>query len=235
MYLEKYATEAEVFVSACHRLARNMYVTGHGGNLAWRLDPDTIMISPTQMNKGDIQPGDLVFLTPDGDIIEGKREPSGETPLHLNFFRERPDIKSVLHSHPPMTSVFAISECENMLMRPILPETVFEVGPVPLVPYAEPIGRELADHFLPFVQKYNSFLMESHGLVLISPHDIRQTLMLTELLEATSVSVLGAMQLGQVKEMDREEVGKLDGIMKRRGVPMIGAPGQNSSLVDLYF
>jgi len=234
-YLEKYGKEAEVFVCACHRLAQNMYVTGHGGNLAWKLEPGTIMISPTQMNKGRIQPEDLVFITPDGEIIEGKRKPSGETPLHLNFFRERPDIRSIIHSHPPMASVFAITKGRNLLMRPILPETVFEVGPVPVVPYAEPVSQKLADNFLPFLKKYNSFLMESHGLVLISPYGIEQTLMLTELVEATSTSLLEAAQMGEIKEIGRDEVQKLDKIMKARGVSMIGAPGENASLVDLYF
>ena len=86
-YLEKYEKKVELFVGACHRLAQDMYVTSHGGNLAWKLEADTIMISPTQMNKGEIQPEDLVFITPNGEIIEGKRKPSGETPIYLNFFR----------------------------------------------------------------------------------------------------------------------------------------------------
>ena len=134
-----------------------------------------------------------------------------------------------------MASVFAINKGRNLLMQPVLPETVFEVGPVPVVPYAEPVSQKLADNFLPFVRKYNSFLMENHGLVLISPHGIEQTLMLTDLVEATSISLLGAAQMGEIKEIDRDEVQNLDRLMKVRGVSMIGAPGENASLVELYF
>ena len=234
-YLEKYEKKVKLFVGACHRLAQDMYVTSHGGNLAWKLEADTIMISPTQMNKGEILPEDLVFISPSGEIIEGKRKPSGETPIYLNFFRERPDIESIIHCHPPMTSVFAISKGKNLLMRPIFPETILEIGPVPVVPYGEPLSQKLADNFLPFLKKYNAFLMENHGLLIASPNDIQQALMRTELLEATSISVLRVAQMGEVKEIGRDEVQKLDRLMKVRGVSMIGAPGENASLVELYF
>ena len=234
-YLEKYEKKVELFVGACHRLANNMYTASHGGNLAWKLGADTIMISPTQMNKGEIQPKDLVFISPSGEIIEGKRKPSGETPIYLNFFRERPDIASIIHCHPPMTNAFAITKGKNLLMRPIFPETILEVGPVPVVPYAEPLSQKLADNFLPFLKKYNAFLMENHGLLIASPNDIQQALMRTELLETTSISILQAVQMGEVKEIGRDDVQKLDRLMKVRGVSMIGAPGENASLVELYF
>jgi L-fuculose-phosphate aldolase len=69
----------------------------------------------------------------------------------------------------------AISSGENWLMRPIFPETTIEVGPVPIVPYAEPLTERLAENFVPFLPKYNSFLMQSHGLVTMSRGSIKET------------------------------------------------------------
>ena len=54
MYLEKYSDKVEQFVSVCTKVSSLMYVTGHGGNMAWKLEDDLILITPTQMNKGDI-------------------------------------------------------------------------------------------------------------------------------------------------------------------------------------
>ena len=51
---EKHSEQIGIFVSVCHRLSENMYVTGHGGNLAWKMDDNVILITRTQMNKGQI-------------------------------------------------------------------------------------------------------------------------------------------------------------------------------------
>jgi L-fuculose-phosphate aldolase len=234
-YFSTYAHEITVFVKVCRRLAQRLYVTGHGGNLAWKLEDDLILITPTQMNKGDIEAEDLVFIRGDGSPAAGKRKSTGETPMYVNFFRERPDVRSVIHSHPPCTGSFAITHGANWLMRPVYPETSTEVGPVPLVPYGEPLTQRLADNFLPYLPKYNVFLMENHGVVLMGPRDIEWTMMMTELLEQSAASILGALAVGPIKELTRQDVENLDNILKTRHLPLFGAPGVNASLTDLYF
>ncbi len=235
-YVRKYSDEVQAFVNVCHRLARNMYVTGYGGNLAWRLEDGLIMITPTMMNKGDIQAEDLVFVDAKGETIEGKRRPTGEKWMYLTFFEERPDIESVLHCHAPSVCSFAIMDGPNLLMRPFYPETTHEVGPVPVVPYAEPITQKLADNFRPFLQKYNSFLMENHGLVTMSPASIAWTMMNVELLEMSACSLLRAMASGrELKQLSKEAVQDLGNVMEKRSCPLFGAPGVHKSLTELYF
>jgi L-fuculose-phosphate aldolase len=235
MFVEKYSNEVAKFVSVCHKLSAHMYVTGHGGNMAWKLEENLILITPTQMNKGDITSEDVVFIDLEGKILEGIKRPTGETPMYLNFFRERPDVKSVIHCHPPKTGFFAITKGPNLLMRPIFPETTTEVGPVPVVPYGEPLTQRLADNFLPFLQKYNAFLMENHGLVIMTPGDIQWTMMMTELLEMTSESLMPAGAGVEIKEISKEDVANMDNVMKARNLPLMGAPGVNQSLTDLYY
>lgn len=236
MLIEKYSDETTLFVKVCRKLSANMYVTGYGGNMAWKLEDDVILITPTKMNKGDITPADVVFINRAGDTIEGARRPTGERPMYLKFFEERPDIVSVIHCHAPNVGAFAIMDGPNLLMRPFFPETSHEVGPVPLVPYAEPLTQELADNFGPFIQKYNSFLMENHGLVVMSPDSIEWTMMNVELLEMSAYSILKVLAAGQkLKELSREAIRGLDNVMKERNCPMFGAPGVNKSLVDLYY
>ena len=232
--LDTHRTKAEAFLKVCHKLSSLMYVTGHGGNAAWKVEPDLMLITPTRMNKGDLALEDLVFLDLEGRVREGGRPPTGETPMYLNFFRSRPDAQSVIHCHPPYANAFAISRGPNLLMRPIFPETITEVGPVPVVPYGEPLTQRLADHFNPFLKKYNAFLMENHGLVILSPLDITWCMMITELLEMTAVTLTAAMPLGPVKEIAKADLHGLDRIMGKRGLPMFGMPGANRSLEDLY-
>ncbi|MBI5961898.1 MAG: class II aldolase/adducin family protein [Chloroflexi bacterium] len=233
--IEKYAAEATEFVGVCNRLAQNQYVTSSGGNLAWRLEDDLLLITPTKMYKGDVGIQDLVFIDMNGKVMEGERKPTGETLMYLKFFGLRQDIVTVIHCHAPYVCAMAISSGKNWLMRPIFPETTIEVGPVPMVPYAEPLTEQLAENFVPFLKKYNSFLMESHGLVTMSRGGIRETLMLVELLEMSAKSILQALMVGGIKELDRQAVRDLGNTMRTRSLPLFGDPEINASLEDLYF
>ena len=234
-YLQKYSDEVREFTMVCKRLADRMYVTSQGGNLSYKLEENLVLISPTCMCKSDITEMDVVFIDLEGETVEGTRKPTGEMPMYLNFYRDRSDINSVIHCHPPYTNTFAILKGINWLMRPVFPETVAEVGPVPLVPYGEPLTQKLADNFAPFVKKYNAFLMENHGLTILSTADNCRTMELVEILEVSAISILQALAVGEVKELTREDVKNLENTMKTRNLPMIGAPGENASLVDLYF
>ena len=176
-----------------------------------------------------------MFINPEGETIEGNRKPTGEKYMYLKFFAERPDIKSVIHCHSPNVCAFAILK-EEYLMKPYFPETTHEVGPVPVVPYAEPISQKLADNFSDYLQTYNTFLMENHGLVSMSPLGIDWTHMNVELLEMTAYSLIQAIATGKkIKTLSIEEVRNLDNVVQKRDCPMFGAPGVHSSLVDLYF
>jgi L-fuculose-phosphate aldolase len=232
---EKYKQEIQQFVKVCHRLAKNMFVTGYGGNLAWKLEDDLILITPTQMNKADIKRKDVVFVNTKGEVIAGVRRPTGELPMYLKFFKERPDITSVVHCHPPHVCAMAISTAKNWLMRPLYPETTTEIGPVPVVPYAQPLTEKLAQAFSPFLQKYNSFIMANHGLVIMSRGDILWTAMNTEVLESTTQSIILALQAGAIKELSKQEVADLGQVMLERNLPLFGAPGVHACLEELYF
>ena len=233
--MDTYCKQVALFTRACHRLAHHLYVTAYGGNLAWRIEDDVVLITPTQMNKGELQATDLVFINLNGDVLEGARQPTGEKPMYLNFFNERPDIQSVIHCHPPRACAAAIMEEASVLMRPYFPETVTEVGPVPVVPYGQPLTQSLADNFLPYLQKYNSFIMENHGLVTMSTGDIAWTLMNVELFECSVQSLLLAMSAGTPKELDKQAVTDLGNVMRKRNLPLFGAPGVNTSLEGMYF
>jgi len=233
--VEKYSAQVEQFLVVCRKLASSLFVTSCGGNLAWKLEEDLLLTTPTKMNKGDIRSEDLVFIDMDGQVIEGSRRPTGETPMYLKFFHVRKDIITVIHSHPTAVCALAISKGKNWLMRPLYPETIIEVGPVPMVPYGEPLTEQLARNFEPFLYRYNSFIMQNHGLVTMTCEGIKDTLMKVELLETSALSILLALQAGEVNELDRDAVRDLGNTLRTRDLPLPGAPGVNKSLEDLYF
>lgn len=231
---KKYSQETNTFIKVCRGLATDRFVTSEGGNLALKLEDDLLMITPTRVPKQDITPEDIVFIDLDGARVEGSRKPTGETPMYLGFFKERPDIKSALHCHAPYANAFAITKSENLLMKPIFPEAVIEVGPVPIVPYAVPLSQRLADNFKPFLPKYNSLIMENHGQVIVTPQDISWAYSMVQLLEMTAMHLIHASKLGDIKELTEADLIELDGVMKTRGLILTGKPGVNKSLMDAY-
>lgn len=235
MLIEKYADEVSLFLKVTKRLADNNFVTAFGGNAAWKLEDDLILITPTQMYKGDVTAADVVFINAAGETVEGTKRPTGEKPMYLKFFQDRPDIKSVIHCHPACACAAAILEDSEFLMRPYYPETTMEVGPVPIVPYGEPLTQQLAENFVPYLQKYNSFIMESHGLVTMTQGDIYLTLLTLELLESSLDSILKAKSTGAIKELSRGAVRDLSNVMTTRSLPLVGAPGVHQTLESIYF
>jgi len=233
-YRKKYKTGVDLFVKACRRLSDVRYVTDHGGNLAWKIQEDLLLVTPTMMNKGDIRAEDVVVLDLSGKKLEGDRPVTSELVVYLTLFKARPDIRAIIHSHPPHAGGFALARGENFLLRPLLAEAVLELGPVPVVPYAEPATQILADQFLPYLERHNSFLMENHGVLTMTPGDIAKAVMLVDLLELTAISILDALRLGGLKEISGEDLRNLENLRRRGGIPLPGRPGVNTSLAELY-
>jgi L-fuculose-phosphate aldolase len=232
---KKYAKECRQFAEICHRLAAKSFVTSVGGNLARRVEENVILISATCFRKENYKPGDVVFINAQGQVLEGRHKPTGEMWLYINLFKERPDVRSIIHCHPPCCCAYTVTTAPNLLMRPNFPELVMEIGPVPLVPYETPLSPKTGHNFKPFLQKYNAFLMEDHGLVLLTQRDLEWAGGLIEELEAAANSLLRAQALGPIREISRAELVEMDKFLDVRGLPRCGAPGVNASLADLYF
>lgn len=233
--VEKHRDKVDEFLNICMWLADRKFVTSHGGNLTYKVEENVLIITPTRRYKNMLKPEDLVFIDMEGNILEGTRKPSGEMPMYLNMFQARPDIISAIHCHPLYANAFTIMKGTNWMERPVFPELIIEAGPIPIIPYGEPISQELADNFKPYLQNYNTFLMENHGLTAISAHDLTRLMHIIDMIEISAISILSALAVGEIKEISREEVENLSRTMVTRKLPMIGAPGANKSFVDLYY
>lgn len=132
-----------------------------------RLPGGRILVTPSGMSKVDLQASDLVVLSLHGTKLSGNREPSSEIAVHLEIYAQRPDVGAVVHAHPPTATGFAVAG--ETLPSNVLPELVYTVGPVALVPYARPGTIALARRFRPFLAGGNAWLMANHGAVTAGP------------------------------------------------------------------
>ncbi|MFW6288903.1 MAG: class II aldolase/adducin family protein [Spirochaetota bacterium] len=234
--LERFADEVRLLAGASRRLGELRFVTSHGGNLSWRVSDDRILITPTKVVKRTMKPDDICLIDADGALVDANngRRPTGETPMHVRIFAQRPDVESIVHAHPPILTGFSISNRAELLARPLLPEPVIEAGPVLLVDYAEPVSDALAAEFDKVIGRTNAFLMKNHGMTVCSAHDVTRTLDILEMLEMEAYSVWVAHSLGQVDSIPSHEVEAMERTLSGRGLPIPGDPRVVTRLTDQY-
>jgi L-fuculose-phosphate aldolase len=234
-FQSKYEAEIKELARAANRLAEVGFVTSQGGNLSLRVDDDVLLITPTKVAKIAITFEDICAVDMNGKVLYAKegRKPTGEWPFHVRIMNKRPDVKGVVHAHPPILTGFAIAG-GDWLQKPFLPEPVIEVGPMIMVPYAEPLSEQLAMNFDAVIEKSNGFLMENHGAVMVSPEGVWRAIEFLEMMEAAAKSILVAKMLGNPKPIPPEDVKNLENVIRIRNMPMPGLPGVVKSLNDIF-
>lgn len=231
----KYEAQIQELVKAANRLAEIGFVTSQGGNLSLRADEDVVLITPTKVAKGAITFEDICAVDKSGNVLYAKegRKPTGEWPFHVRIMNKRPDVKGIVHAHPPILTGFAIAGGDD-LQKAFLPEPAIEVGPMIMVPYAEPLSEELAENFDAVIEKSNGFLMENHGAVMVSPEGIWRALEYLEMMEAAARSIIVSKILGNPKPIPVKDVKRLENVLKVRNMPMPGLPGVVKNLTDVF-
>ncbi len=139
---------------------------GTAGNISHRGENDTMLITPTNTCKGYLDVDRLVSI----DIKEGKTlgggRPSIETPFHLAFYRARPEINAVIHTHPVYCTALAVKG--ERVQPGLTPEGLLVLGrEVPMVPYATPGTDDLARVLSEALHTSNAFFLEKHGAITV--------------------------------------------------------------------
>ncbi len=113
------------------------WVANHDGNLSLRLERARLLCTPTGISKREVRPDTLLIVDESGRLLSGSLRPFSELSLHLAWYQARPDVRAVLHAHPPTATGFGVAGVS--LDRPFLAEAVVSLGPgVPTVPLCAP-------------------------------------------------------------------------------------------------
>jgi L-fuculose-phosphate aldolase len=148
---------------------------------------------------------------------ENKYKRTSEILVHLAIYKMRPDVKAVIHSHPPHATAFAIANIP--LPEGIHPEAEVFLGRVPTAPYATPSKQDLPDSITPLIGPHtNSVLMGNHGVVCFAKN-LTETYYKLEILDAYCRILLLVKQLGQVNILNPRQMTELLEVKKKFGLP----------------
>src|SRR5271155_3917928 len=182
------------------------FIVACEGNISVRLDENRVLTTPTCMNKGMLEPQDLVVANLEGRQLAGERKFSSEIAMHLLFYRMRSDVNAVCHAHPPTATGFAVAG--RSLNQALLPEVIVGLGQIPLVQYATPGTPELSASIEPFVPHYDAMLLANHGAVTCGP-DLLTAFFRMETIEHAAKITLAAEMAGTPELLSGREVAKL--------------------------
>jgi len=195
-----------------HLLHANRFVAATDGNLSIRLDERRLLVTPTCISKGRMRTTDLVIVDMDGERIAGKRSVSSEIGMHLLIYRLRPDVRGVVHAHPPTATGFAASGYG--LNRPLVCEVVVGLGSIPLARYGTPGTPELTDALEPLIPNHDAILMANHGVVTFGS-SLENAYMKMETVEHFARIALVTHLLGHEQPLGEKEIEKLHEVRNR--------------------
>lgn len=177
------------------RLYNKGFAAANDGNITVRIGENEVLCTPTMHSKGFLKVEDICTIDMTGKQTAGIKKRSSEALLHLEIYKQRPDIKSVVHCHPPHATAFAVAR--EPIPQCVLPEVEVFLGDVPITRYETPGGQAFADTVLPFVDKTNVIILANHGTVSFGV-DVEQAYWWTEILDAYCRILMLARQLGNV-------------------------------------
>ena len=188
----------------CRQLAAQGLIAGRDGNLSVRIGPERALVTPSGFIKSLVTPADMVEVNLSGKPVRrGSRKPTSELELHLRILRHRPDVRAVVHAHPPAATGFAVAG--ETIPGNLLPELIFVVGPVALVPYGMSGTPELGDQVAPYLDAHDALLLANHGAVTMG-RTLDEAWIRMESLEHGARIILAARQVGQPQPLSREAV-----------------------------
>ena len=135
-------SENEIKEEICEigkRIYNKGMVAANDGNISVKISENEFLCTPTGVSKGFMTPEYICRVDKEGRIIEANAgfKPSSEIKMHMRVYKERPDVRSVVHAHPMYATGFAIAGIP--LTQPIMPEAVISLGAVPIAEYGTPL------------------------------------------------------------------------------------------------
>ena len=175
-------------------------------NLGTDLKAERVLLTPSGLDYHKMQEVDLVLTDLTGRIIQGQRRPTTELSLHLAIYRQRPDIRAIVHTHSLYASVLAVA---GLPLPPVLDELAQKLGGVvPLTEYAPAGTEELAENTVKALDSGKAVLLANHGLI-GTGETLEEALLICQLVEKGAQVYIYSRCLGEPNCLNSAQVQEL--------------------------
>jgi L-fuculose-phosphate aldolase len=196
--MSKWNSEKKAVLEAAQRMSEKGFVVGTAGNISIRIRESSgrelMAITPTSRYYDTIGVDDIAVVDFDGQRVEGEFSPSVETMLHIGVYKARKKVNAVIHSHPTLSSAFAVA---GMEIPPIVDDQITYLGGgIKVAEYALSGSEDLVKNALAALGPRNAVLLANHGAVCVGK-DLREAFTNCEMLEKTAKIYICVLSIGK--------------------------------------
>ena len=157
-----------------------------------RLTPDQLIIVDERGNKVGSQ------TNANRDL-----QPTSETSMHLQTYKNRPDVGAIVHAHP--SSCVALGAAGKKIRTQVLTEAMLFLGDIGEADYKTPTTEDLAVEVGLLMRQHDCVQLPYHG-VTVAGKDMWEAYAKLEVLEQTAEICILVEQLGGEKPLAQTHV-----------------------------
>ncbi len=203
----------EVLLKSKEAYAEKLFA-GTSGNLsAIDREKGLIAITPTSIPYPILTLDDIVVIDLDGNVKEGKHKPSSEWRMHSEIYKNKPEVKAIVHTHSPNATAFAVAHEEIPVV--LIEMMFFLLGNVPLAKYAAPGSENLGINSVKAMEKRAACLLENHGVVAVGENLDEAYIRAVYVEDAANIYIKSRI-IGNPKIISTEEQNKM---RRKMGIP----------------
>lgn len=160
-----------------------------------------ILITPSKIRIEELSEEEICIVDLSGNkikVLEGI-EPSSDLDIHLEIYKERKDIRTIMHIHPLYTATFAVI---NKVIPPITYDAANYGGYIYIVNYEKSKVIESTKDLVEKLKLSDACLLESNGVVVVS-REIDDALSKARAIESVAETYYKSLTLNGFKEPKR--------------------------------
>jgi L-ribulose-5-phosphate 4-epimerase len=192
-----------------HRILHMEGLAEHStrGHITARSEDGLVYIKPWGSAFEWVTANDMQGIDFDGKLVDGKGRMHSERVLHLEAYKARKDVGSVIHVHPGYSILLSTVFTGSIVN--VGQQSVPFVGPIPF--YTDPWliqTKEQASAIAKALGDKPVVLMKNHGITVVG-RNIEEAVVLAIHFEQSARDHLAAIQLGKPSGMTAEDAAKL--------------------------
>ena len=173
-------------VTTSHYLYDKGLVPGKSGNNILKFKKDKfemVAVTPSGLSLKSLIEKEIVIVDMEGNLVyDTNMKPTSELLMHLNIYKKRNDINSIVHTHSPIATGFAFAEEKLKRLEGFGP---IEEKYIPFVDYYQPGSTELADAVSKELKKQDIVVLKKHGVVALGKN-LDEATLLSEFIEESA-------------------------------------------------
>lgn len=182
------------------------YIVGADGNISARLNDGTVLITPAGAMKGFLEPHHIAHIDMRGEVVDGGPKASTEKGIHIAAYEERPEMRAVVHAHPPHAVAMTIAGID--MQAPFIPEIIVTIGGIPTADFGTPGTPELAESIRSILRCSDTVVMTNHGSVTLG-QNLMEAYKKLDMVEHTAKILYYAHSVGHARPLAPDYVQKL--------------------------